>query len=76
MADGMTPHERIARMRKSFERDKSVLADDYAYFTAPDAGATPHAPTPQNKAAHTSEEQNERQSQEQSGKPSSGKTGD
>jgi hypothetical protein len=32
-----TPHERLARMRKSFERNRSVLTDDYKYFTTPDA---------------------------------------
>jgi len=32
----ITPQERLARMRKSFEKDKSVLAEDYKYFTTPD----------------------------------------
>jgi hypothetical protein len=27
-----TPHERLARMRKSFEKDKSVLTEDYKYL--------------------------------------------
>jgi len=27
-----TPHERLARMRKSFERNRSVLTEDYKYF--------------------------------------------
>jgi hypothetical protein len=31
-----TPQQRLARMRKSFERNKSVLAADYKYFTTPD----------------------------------------
>jgi hypothetical protein len=32
-----TPQQRLARMRKSFEKDRSVLAEDYRYFTTPDA---------------------------------------
>jgi hypothetical protein len=27
-----TPQERLARMRKSFARNKSVLTEDYKYF--------------------------------------------
>jgi hypothetical protein len=53
----MTPHERLARMRKSFERDRSVLAEDYKYFTTPDAPVKPRVSTPRNKAAHKSAEQ-------------------
>jgi hypothetical protein len=49
-----TPHQRLARMRKSFERDRTVLAVDYKYFTMPDAPAMPRASTPRNKAAHRS----------------------
>jgi hypothetical protein len=30
------PHERRARMRKSFAKNKSVLTEDYKYFTTPD----------------------------------------
>ena len=43
-------------MRQSFEKDKSVLADDYAYFT------TPRESIRQNKVEHTSAERSERQS--------------
>jgi hypothetical protein len=70
------PHPRLARMQKSFEKNKSVLADDYAYFISPTADATPHAPIPQNKAEHKLAERIERQSPRQSETPSSGKTGD
>jgi hypothetical protein len=49
-----TPHERMARMRKSFEKDKSVLTADYKYFTEPDATVKPHVSTPQSKAEHKS----------------------
>lgn len=49
----VTPQQRLVRMRKSFKWNKSVLADDYVYFTTP---TMPHASTPQNKAAHRSEE--------------------
>jgi hypothetical protein len=64
------PAHRLARMRSSFEKDKSVLADDYAYFT------TPRESIPLNKAARRSAEQIERQSLERSETPSSDKTGD
>jgi hypothetical protein len=52
-----TPHERLDRMRKSFERNKSVLTTDYKYFTKPDAPAMPRASIPRNKAARKSAEQ-------------------
>jgi len=61
---------RLARMRKSFEKDKSILADDYAYFTMPRESIHP------NKAARKSAERNERQSLERSETPSSDKTDD
>jgi hypothetical protein len=48
----MTPHERLARMRKSFDRNRSVLTQDYKYFTTPDAPATPRVSIPRNKVAH------------------------
>jgi hypothetical protein len=35
----LTPQQRMARMRKSFERNKSVLTADYKYFTTPDKAA-------------------------------------
>jgi hypothetical protein len=50
------PHERLARMHKSFERDKSVLTEDYKYFTTPDAPAMPREPIPRNKVARKSAE--------------------
>jgi len=68
-----TPHQRLARMRASFEKNKSVLADDYAYFVTP---AMPHVPSPQSTAEHRSEERYVKQSQERSETQSSGKTGD
>jgi hypothetical protein len=34
-----TPQERLARMRKSFAKNKSVLTEDYKYFIAPDKAA-------------------------------------
>jgi hypothetical protein len=50
------PYERLARMRKSFEKDKSMLTADYKYFTTPDEPAKPRASIPRNKAARKSEE--------------------
>jgi hypothetical protein len=64
------PAHRLVRMRGSFEKDRSVLVDDYAYFT------TPRESIRRNKAAHKSAEQSEQQSQERSETPSSDKTGD
>jgi hypothetical protein len=34
-----TPQERLARMRESFAKNKSVLIEDYKYFIAPDKPA-------------------------------------
>jgi hypothetical protein len=65
-----TPSERLERMRESFEKDKSVLADDYAYFT------TPRESIHQSKVERKLEEQSERQSPELSETPSSDKTDD
>jgi hypothetical protein len=62
----MTPQQRLARMRKSFEKDKSVLAVDYKYFTTPDAAATPRVSTPRNKAARKLAEQSAPKSPKQS----------
>jgi hypothetical protein len=53
----ITPHERLARMRKSFEKNKSVLTTDYKYFISPDAAAMPRESIPRSKAAHKSAEQ-------------------
>ncbi len=47
----MTPIERLARMRKFFERNKSVLTEDYKYFTTPDPHTMSRVSTPPNKAA-------------------------
>jgi len=60
------PYERLARMRASFEKDKSVLTVDYKYFTTPDTPATLRASIPRNKAARKSEEQFVRKSPERS----------
>ena len=49
-----TPQQRITRMRKSFEKDKSVLTTDYKYFITPDAAATPRASILRSKAARKS----------------------
>lgn len=68
------PDQRIARMRKSFERDKSVLTDDSAYFTAPDMASTPRASIHQSKAAHKSAERSERRFRGPNETRSSGKT--
>jgi hypothetical protein len=46
-----TPHERLTRMRKSFAKNKSMLAEDYKYFTTPDVPAMPRESIPRNKAA-------------------------
>jgi hypothetical protein len=42
-----TPHQRLDRMRKSFAKNKSVLTEDYKYFTTPDRAA----PRPEQKLA-------------------------
>jgi hypothetical protein len=49
-----TSHERLARMRKSFEKDKSVLTEDYKFFPTPDAPAMPRVSIPRSKVAHRS----------------------
>ena len=51
-----TPQQRLARMRESFERDKSVLTEDYKFFATPDAPAMPRVSTPRNKVARKSAE--------------------
>jgi hypothetical protein len=56
MAPKMTPLQRLDRMRESFARDKSVLAEDYKFFTTP-ATPTPRVSIPRNKAAHKLVEQ-------------------
>jgi hypothetical protein len=52
----ITPQQRMARMRKSFARGKSILAEDYKYFTTPDAAAMPRVSIPRSKAARKSAE--------------------
>jgi len=44
-----TPHERLARMRKSFEKNKRVLTEDYKYFITPDKADKPRANQPERK---------------------------
>jgi hypothetical protein len=70
------PTQRLDRMRKSFEKTKSVLSEDYEYFTTPDASVTPRESIRRSKAARKSAERSERQSLEQSETRSSDKTGD
>lgn len=62
--------QRLARMRESFEKEKSVLADDYAYFT------TPHESIRPNKVERKSAELSETRSRERNETPSSDRTGD
>lgn len=57
MMDETTPHQRLARMRKSFAKNKSVLTEDYNYFTTPETPAMPRVSIPRNKVAHKSAEQ-------------------
>jgi hypothetical protein len=45
-----TPLQRLARMHKSFDRDKRVLAEGYKYFTTPVAPAMQHVSIPWRKA--------------------------
>jgi hypothetical protein len=66
----MTPNQRLERMRKSFDKNKTILADDYEYFT------TPHESIPQSKVARKSAERNGRQSPKRNETQSSDRTGD
>jgi hypothetical protein len=50
----MMPIERLARMRVSFEKNKSVLATDYKFFTTPDKPAKPRASTLPSRVARKS----------------------
>jgi hypothetical protein len=54
LSEKLTPQQRMARMRKSFEKGKSVLTVDYKYFTTPDTTPKLHAPIRRNKVAHKS----------------------
>lgn len=65
-----SPLQRLARMHRSFAKNRSVLIEDYDHFTKL------HAPIPQNKAERRSAEQSERQSPKQNGRQSSDKTDD
>ena len=71
-----TPERRLSRMRKSFEKNKSVLVDDYAHFTTQDATATLRESTRQNKAARKLAGRHEQQSRGRSETQSSDRTGD
>jgi hypothetical protein len=44
-----TPHERLARMRKSFAKNKSVLTKDYKYFITPEKADKPRVRQPEHK---------------------------
>src|SRR5580692_11599879 len=44
-----TPNERLVRMRKSFAKDRSVLTEDYKYFTTPNKAAKQLAKQPAQK---------------------------
>ena len=61
-----TPLQRLARMRKSFEKNKIVLTEDYKYFTTPDKPAMPRASIPRNKVARKLVEQSSPKSPKQS----------
>jgi len=65
----VTPERRLTRMRESFDKDKSMLAEDYVYFT------TPRVPIRQSKVERKSAERREKQSRGQNGTQSSDKTG-
>ena len=45
----ITPDQRLSRMRKSFEKNKSVLTEDYKYFITPDKPAKQRAKQPNHK---------------------------
>jgi hypothetical protein len=61
-----TPQERLERMRKSFEKNKSMLTVDYKYFTTPGALTKPRESIPQSKAARKSAEPSAPKSPKQS----------
>jgi hypothetical protein len=62
----MTPRQRLERMRNSFEKNKSLLAGDYKYFTSPEMPPMPRVSIPRNKAAHRSGERSAPKSPKQS----------
>jgi hypothetical protein len=45
------PQERLARMRRSFAKNKSVLTEDYKYFIIPDKPDKQRAEQPKRKLA-------------------------
>ena len=70
----ITPAKRLARMRESFEKDRSILFADYEYFAMLNA-AMLCASIPQNKAERKLGECGVQLSQEQNETPSSDKSG-
>ena len=70
------PAARLLRMRASFAKSRSILAEDYAHFTTPDAPPVkPSAPSRPSKAARKSAGQSAKRSRARNGTSSSGKTG-
>ncbi len=61
-----TPQERLARMHKSFAKNKSVLTEDYKFFITQDAPATPRVSIRRNKVVHRSAERSALKSPKQS----------
>lgn len=51
--------QRLARMRKTFAKERGVLVEDYQHFTRPATVTTPDAPTLPSKAVRTSAERSE-----------------
>ena len=58
----LSPTDRMERMRRTFEKDRGVLAEDYEFFT----GIRTDEPKHLSKDRHTSEEVSGLQSQEPS----------
>jgi hypothetical protein len=46
-----TPQQRLTRMRASFAKNRSVLTEDYKYFTTPDAPIKSQAEQPKQQLA-------------------------
>jgi hypothetical protein len=61
----ITPHQRLERMRKSFDKNRSISYDDYIYFTAPEI-SRPRASILRNKAERKSAGQSGPKSPKQS----------
>lgn len=64
MNSQMTPLERLARMRRTFEKSRAVLVEDYEHFTTPPV--TPDAPKSQSKARRKSAKSSAPRSRESS----------